>query len=139
MQQFNVDNVDDDIVALVWKLAKPKPFENLTFNGALRRVFQEQLGSAPAKGNTDDLEELLLALHTDDFQKTVPNCKINDIENQDYVDADQYESHWDETNCARCAYPSNKTLSFSLKIAIVTSLQGPLSGLVTFHFSGSSG
>ena len=56
MQQFNVD---DDIVALVWKLAKPKPFENLTFNGALRRVFQEQLGSAPAEGNTDDLEELL--------------------------------------------------------------------------------
>ena len=86
-----------------------------------------------------DLEELLLALHTDDFQKTVPNCKINDFENQDYVDADQYEIHWDETNCARCAYPSNKTLSFSLKIAIVTSLQGPLSGLVTFHFSGSSG
>ena len=40
MQQVNVD---DDILALVWKLANPKPFENLTFNAALRRVFQEQL------------------------------------------------------------------------------------------------
>lgn len=56
MQQFNVD---DDIVALVWKLAKPKPFENLTFNGALRRVFQEQLSYTPKEGNLDDLEELL--------------------------------------------------------------------------------
>lgn len=56
MQQFNVD---DDIVALVWKLANPKPFENLTFNAALRRVFHEQLGSAPKNGDLDDLEELL--------------------------------------------------------------------------------
>lgn len=56
MQQFNVD---DDIVALVWKLANPKPFENLTFNAALRRVFHEQLGSAPKGGDFDDLEELL--------------------------------------------------------------------------------
>jgi hypothetical protein len=56
MQQFNVD---DDIVALVWKLAKPKPFENLTFNGALRRVFHEQLGSTTKEGVLDDLEELL--------------------------------------------------------------------------------
>lgn len=53
MQQFNVD---DDIVALVWKLAKPKPFERLTFNGALRRVFQVQLGSTQTM---DELEELL--------------------------------------------------------------------------------
>lgn len=56
MQQFNVD---DDIVALVWKLAKPKPFENLTFNGALRRVFQKQLSSVHTEGNLDELEELL--------------------------------------------------------------------------------
>ena len=30
--------VDEDLVALVWELAEPKPFENLTFNVALRRV-----------------------------------------------------------------------------------------------------
>ena len=35
MPQFNVD---EDIAALVEKLAKPKPFENLSFNSALRRV-----------------------------------------------------------------------------------------------------
>lgn len=56
MQQFNVD---DDIVALVWKLANPKPFENLTFNAALRRVLQQQLSSPSKAGNFDDLDELL--------------------------------------------------------------------------------
>ncbi len=30
--------VDDDLAALVWELAEPKPFENLTFNVALRRA-----------------------------------------------------------------------------------------------------
>lgn len=56
MQSFNVD---DDIVALVWKLAKPKPFENLDFNGALRRIFQKQLGSTSKDSDLDDLEALL--------------------------------------------------------------------------------
>lgn len=35
MPQFHVD---DDVVAAIWKLANPKPFENLSFNAALRRV-----------------------------------------------------------------------------------------------------
>ena len=35
MPQFHVD---DDVVAAIWKLANPKPFENLSFNTALRRV-----------------------------------------------------------------------------------------------------
>lgn len=56
MQQFNVD---DDIVALVWKLANPRPFENLTFNAALRRILHEQLSSTPNAGGFDDLEQLL--------------------------------------------------------------------------------
>jgi hypothetical protein len=34
-QQFAVDN---DLVELVWDLAEPRPFENLSFNTALRRV-----------------------------------------------------------------------------------------------------
>lgn len=37
MQTFEVD---DDLSALVWQLAKPKPFENLSFSAALRRVLQ---------------------------------------------------------------------------------------------------
>lgn len=31
-------DVDDDLVVLIWQLAKPKPFEQLTFSQALRRV-----------------------------------------------------------------------------------------------------
>jgi hypothetical protein len=30
--------VDDDAAAAIWKLANPKPFENLSFNTALHRV-----------------------------------------------------------------------------------------------------
>lgn len=35
MQKFDVD---DEVVEAVWERAKPKPFENLNFNSALRRV-----------------------------------------------------------------------------------------------------
>jgi hypothetical protein len=40
-QQFIVD---DDLVELVWELAKPRPFENLSFNAALRRVLAAKRG-----------------------------------------------------------------------------------------------
>ena len=45
MPQFTVD---DDLAALVEKLAKPKPFEHLTFNNALRRVLEGFLKESPA-------------------------------------------------------------------------------------------
>lgn len=53
MPQFTVD---EDLAALVEKLAKPKPFENLSFNAALRRVLQQCI--KPKKAN-DELEQLL--------------------------------------------------------------------------------
>ncbi|MGV8935448.1 MAG: hypothetical protein ACOH1I_12525 [Gallionellaceae bacterium] len=53
MPQFTVD---EDLAALVEKLAKPKPFENLSFNAALRRVLQQYI--KPKKAN-DELEQLL--------------------------------------------------------------------------------
>jgi len=53
MPQFTVD---EDIAALVERLAKPKPFENLSFNTALRRVLQEHI---KPKNVDDDLEQLL--------------------------------------------------------------------------------
>lgn len=56
MKQFSVD---DDLVALVWKLAKPRPFETLTFSEALRRIFADRLGSPSEKRKIDDLDELL--------------------------------------------------------------------------------
>ncbi|WP_297484390.1 hypothetical protein [Ferrovum sp.] len=53
MPQFTVD---EDIAALVERLAKPKPFENLSFNAALRRVLQEHI--KPKKVDVE-LERLL--------------------------------------------------------------------------------
>jgi hypothetical protein len=45
--------VDDDLAELVWQLAKPRPFEQVTFSAALRRVL---LGanevSAPVVGSS---------------------------------------------------------------------------------------
>lgn len=35
--------VDEDLAALVEQLAKPKPFENLSFNEALKRVLQQHI------------------------------------------------------------------------------------------------
>lgn len=54
MPQFNVD---EDLAALVEKLAKPKPFENLTFNSALRRVLQNLM--KPAEDDMEPLNRLL--------------------------------------------------------------------------------
>lgn len=53
MPQFNVD---EDLAALVERLAKPKPFENLSFNAALRRVLQQHI--KPIKVD-EELEQLL--------------------------------------------------------------------------------
>lgn len=53
MPQFTVD---EDLAALVERLAKPKPFENLSFNAALRRVLQQHI--KPKKAD-DELEQLL--------------------------------------------------------------------------------
>jgi hypothetical protein len=56
MPQFEVD---DDLAALVWQLAKPKPFENLTFGAALRRVLQGSTPAATAATTEDPLDALL--------------------------------------------------------------------------------
>ena len=53
MPQFTVD---EDVAALVERLAKPKPFENLSFNAALRRVLQEHI---KPKEVDVELEQLL--------------------------------------------------------------------------------
>ena len=47
MQRFDVD---DDLVELVWTMAKPKPFETLTFSVALRRALTEV--GAPVQAST---------------------------------------------------------------------------------------
>ena len=63
--------VGDDVVALVWELAKPAPFEQLSFSEALRRVLsskmQEQARATPqdmhkTKPAVPDADELLAEL-----------------------------------------------------------------------------
>ena len=57
VQQFDVD---DDLAALVERLATKRPFENLSFNAALRRVLQPHLlPPAPNVDSHEDLEKLL--------------------------------------------------------------------------------
>jgi hypothetical protein len=56
MPQFTVD---EDLAALVEKLAKPKPFENLSFNAALRRVLQSHIDASKKVGRDEELERLL--------------------------------------------------------------------------------
>jgi hypothetical protein len=54
MPQFTVD---EDLAALVEQLAKPKPFENLSFNAALRRVLTQYVDELEMLG----AESMLLA------------------------------------------------------------------------------
>lgn len=56
MQQFDVD---DDLAALVERLAKKKPFENLSFNDALRRVLQTHVLVSGPSEQRNPLEDLL--------------------------------------------------------------------------------
>ena len=56
MPQFTVD---DDLAALVERLAKPKPFENLSFNSALRRVLQANVAPLEKARREEELEQLL--------------------------------------------------------------------------------
>jgi len=48
MQKYDVD---DDLAVLVERLAKEKPFENLSFNLALRRVLKPYVDQAAPEGN----------------------------------------------------------------------------------------
>jgi hypothetical protein len=56
MPQFTVD---EDLAALVERLAKPKPFENLSFNAALRRVLQGHFELPKKVERDEELEQLL--------------------------------------------------------------------------------
>jgi len=51
--------VDDDLAALVWQLAKPKPFEVLSFSTALRRVLQAPDVAVAMDVKVDDLDAQL--------------------------------------------------------------------------------
>jgi hypothetical protein len=84
----------------------------------------------------DDVEKILCALIPKDWQKTVPDCRVENAFNGCYfVNADQYSINWHEESKTRRSVWSNETIDFSLKIAIVTDSKGDVAGLVTFHAS----
>ena len=57
-------------------------------------------------------------LTENDFQKTVSTCKIEDYPFAEYVDADQYEIHWNEEELIRQPSLEGATVSLSLKIIV---------------------
>jgi hypothetical protein len=56
MQQFEVD---DELAALIERLAKSKPFENLSFNDALWRVTRAYVIPSATEGSLNPLDKLL--------------------------------------------------------------------------------
>ena len=56
MAQFTVD---DDLAVIVERLAKQKPFENLTFNDALRRVLKNHVIPIARDKKGSELDDLL--------------------------------------------------------------------------------
>jgi hypothetical protein len=84
-----------------------------------------------------DAKAMFLGLTDFDFQKTVSNCRIHALPGIGYIDADQYEIHWDDENQCRHNKPQPGCISISLKIALIQDDDGSCMGLVTMHSSGS--
>jgi len=73
MPQFNVD---EDLAALVERLAEPKPFEHLSFNNALRRVLTRfgQIAAAKPELDFDEfLAESMALMKTRKEPKKLPS------------------------------------------------------------------
>jgi hypothetical protein len=69
-----------------------------------------------------------------DFKKTVPACSVTCLPGCNTVDADMYRIHWDEEACTRRPdFVRGVTVELSLKLAIVDTGDGKLTGLVTLH------
>ena len=77
MPQFTVD---DDVAALVERLAKKKPFENLSFNDALRRILQGDdisapLGDSVAAGSKKSEAKKAPTPSPEEWIATIPDLK----------------------------------------------------------------
>lgn len=78
MPQFNVD---EDLAALVERLAEPKPFEHLSFNNALRRVLTKfgQIAEAKSVIGLDELlAESMALMKTRKVPKKLPSPSAQD-------------------------------------------------------------
>lgn len=114
-------------------------FKALVNSGILDYLNTRRLFNTLDKLDWDEVQlmQLLTQLENSDFQKTVTNCRVHDLEGIDLIHADQYEVHWDEETRTRQSSSLTATVSLSLKIAIFTDSQGRKAGLVTTHLSGS--
>lgn len=72
-----------------------------------------------------------------DFRKVVPDCTVTLLPGVSAVDVDLYVVWWDESRHCRCRQDTPGAREFSVKIAIVPDVDGSLSGVVSFHPSGS--
>lgn len=77
--------VDDDLVNLVWHLAEPRPFENLSFSDALRRVLDKSIntdkknevnGGQPIPSADELIAELMAMGKEDELSKKFINPKL---------------------------------------------------------------
>lgn len=85
--------------------------------------------------DADDMKAVLLSIKSGCFQKTVPDRIVTDLPGYDTVVADQYLVHWDEDEKKCVSDYHLATVSFSLKVAVISDDLGELSGVVTFHLS----
>ena len=56
--------VDDELAAVIERLAKKKPFENLSFQDALWRVVREYVEKETTIENPDPLEDLMTSVRS---------------------------------------------------------------------------
>lgn len=77
MQTFSVE---DDVIAMVWQAAKPRPFETLTFNDALRRILIKQ-SVLEISGRNADVSDLLRdELNNNSFaRKRAPRADLQQL------------------------------------------------------------
>jgi len=83
----------------------------------------------------EDVSEFLCGITEQSYTKTVQNRRVTDFPGHEFVDADQYEVHWDEANKISRGQATSQTITFSVKIAIVEDAEGQVAGVVTFHLS----
>jgi hypothetical protein len=68
--------VEDDLAELVWRLAKPKPFENLTFGTALRRVLLDAnsgAGITESASTPAPVRAMSVPRRANEWQKKAPS------------------------------------------------------------------
>jgi hypothetical protein len=83
--------VDDDVVEAVWRLVNPKPFENLSFSAALRRVLAmvenggkpQAVPSVASQANrsipTHGLEDLLAEVSASKDRSKAPKADLRKL------------------------------------------------------------